>query len=170
MNIPPNQIAELQLLAARAEASIDESFANVRYTSVRNVCLALGDAPPSGLIGKPFGMFAISTIKAGTPFGLGIKKDIMFCRTPEIAKFIVALLNFGGAIVAEFDGPNPGFPRCPHCKKRHVAETFQLGEELGVTATTCPDVPEGMLVMHGAAGTSARLVPSLGPIPWIKLT
>lgn len=96
MNIPSDQIAELQLLAARAEASVDASMAAVRYASTRRLATAIEKAggPTTesyDSFSTPFNMFALSIDG----------RDIMFCRTPEIAKFIVALLNFGGAIVAE---------------------------------------------------------------------
>lgn len=89
--IAPEIVAELQLLAQRAEASVDASMGTAKYSSTRNVATLTG-----GRISPPFNMFAISVAADDESH-----PDIMFCRTPEIAKFIVALLNFGGAVVAE---------------------------------------------------------------------
>jgi hypothetical protein len=100
--IMPSEIEELQLLAARAEASVDASFATSKYAGIRDVALE-----ESVGFSVPFHMFAISVSLDGPTGTRGTIRDAMFCRTPEIAKFIVALLNFGGAIVAEHQLADP---------------------------------------------------------------
>lgn len=85
------QIAELRLLAARAEASIDASLATARYAGVRDVGMV-----GRGGLSEAFKMFAVSVSIDGDRI-----RDAMFCRTPETAKFIVALLDFGAEIVAQ---------------------------------------------------------------------
>lgn len=99
VTISGHRVAELKLLAARAEASLDASLTNVRYTSVRGVHLQAEQDRGAPI--RPFSMFAVSVVDPTVPFGKGVVKDVMFCRTPEIAKFIVALLDFGSDIVAE---------------------------------------------------------------------
>jgi len=116
--IAPDQIAELQLLAARAEASVDASFGSARYCGIRDVALQ-----ESTGFSAPFHVFAISVSLDGPPGTRGAVHDAMFCRTPEIAKFIVALLNFGGAIVAE-------------CSERIEKEIDLLEEISGVDRST----------------------------------
>jgi hypothetical protein len=90
------RIAELQLLAARAEASVQMSLGTARYTSVRTVAF-MHDAGShrTGPSSTAFKMFAVSAETEGRP------RDIMLCRTPEMANFFVALLKFGGEIVAK---------------------------------------------------------------------
>lgn len=99
MTAARDQVAELLLLAGRAEASIDESLTVVGYMGVRKVAISKEEA-----FGPPFNMFAVSVAspnRGGAEKPYRGVKDIMFCRTPEVANFIVALINFGGAIVAE---------------------------------------------------------------------
>jgi hypothetical protein len=145
--------AELQLLAARAEASVDASLGTARYTSLRNIEFVHDrHSPRVGASSSPFAMSAISADVDGRP------RDVILCRTPELAKFIVALLEFGGSVVASAAAvieDERGYPVCLNCGERHAYEQFTIR---GFPATTCPYVAADMLVMRGADGSSTAVV------------